>query len=1130
MGVRYRARSLRWRLGWLVLGCVLPLLALLAAEQYLQYSNNVGVVGQETLTLARGMSASVDLALEAHVQMLQALATSQALREGDLDGFRRRADELISEQGAVESILVLRPDGQMVMNTRVPAGAPLPVRSDLMSLRKAVQSGRAQISDLFNGTRSGRELVAVDIPIKDATGKILYILSMNPRLEAFADVIADQNLPRTWVAGIIDRRGLTVARLPNGDKEVGRPVSPGMLSSLDMPEGIVDTTSRDGVPVLAAFAHGPKHGWAVAIGVPRNELTGPFVRQALGTLAVGAFVLMGSLLFAAFAARRIANPILALRDFATGSTDAALGPLDATGIREIDDVASLLHEEAIELQHSAQQIRASEDRVRRIIEAGPTATLVVDAAGRIKLVNAPAEKLFGYSRAELLEQPVEMLVPERQRDYHPNLRRGFLADPQPRPMGAGRDLYGIHKDGSEIPLEIALTPVETNDGLFVVAAIVDISARKEAEEHLLHARRQLEDTIAGLQESELQLRRAQHIAHTGSFIWDLRSHQMRWSDETYEILGIARDYVPTTNNFDHLVHPDDVEAARQAREEAGNGVAPPPMEYRITRPDGGVRVLYREMEVHRDEADRPVSVIGIIHDITEWRRTEDQFRRIFDDNPIGMVLATADDYRFVRVNAAFCRLLGYTAEELIGRHRDEFAVAEDVGYPLIDDPASTTTTWQPRDKRYRTKSGQIVRARVLVMRLGEVASGEQVVLGIADDVSEYRRVEDQLRQAQKMEAIGNLTGGMAHDFNNLLGIIIGNLDIARRRVRDDDELLASTIAEAQEAAWRGADLTRRLLAFARRQPLRPVLLRVNELISDLVRLLHRVLGENIEITLHLAREIWEVEADPAQLEASLTNLATNSRDAMPRGGRLIIRTENRYLDEDYAADHQDVVPGEFVMVEVSDTGAGRSQEVISQAFDPFFTTKEPGKGTGLGLSMVFGFLKQSGGHVSVYSEEGVGTTFRLYLPRASAAKAAAPVVPPQTALTGGGEAILVVEDNAGMRRVVVQQLREMNYRVLECDRAAAALDILQREDVDLLFTDIVMPGDIDGIELAKLVMERWPGVQVVLTSGFPEVRVMGDGEPPPGVRLLSKPYRREELAAACRAALDQTVADTGGRG
>jgi len=285
LGVRYRARSLRWRLGWLVLGCVLPLLALLAAEQYLQYSNNVGIVGQETLTLARGMSASVDLALEAHVQMLQALATSQALREGDLDGFRRRADELISEQGAVESILVLRPDGQMVMNTRVPAGAPLPVRSDLMSLRKAVQSGRAQISDLFNGTRSGRELVAVDIPIKDATGKILYILSMNPRLEAFADVIADQNLPRTWVAGIIDRRGLTVARLPNGDKEVGRPVSPGMLSSLDMPEGIVDTTSRDGVPVLAAFAHGPKHGWAVC-NRRAAQRTDRAVRQA-GTRYVG---------------------------------------------------------------------------------------------------------------------------------------------------------------------------------------------------------------------------------------------------------------------------------------------------------------------------------------------------------------------------------------------------------------------------------------------------------------------------------------------------------------------------------------------------------------------------------------------------------------------------------------------------------------------------------------------------------------------------------------------------------------------------------------------------------------------------------------------------------------------------
>ena len=252
--------------------------------------------------------------------------------------------------------------------------------------------------------------------------------------------------------------------------------------------------------------------------------------------------------------------------------------------------------------------------------------------------------------------------------------------------------------------------------------------------------------------------------------------------------------------------------------------------------------------------------------------------------------------------------------------------------------------------------------------------------GFVRDLTQQIVIEGQLRQSQKMEAIGNLTGGMAHDFNNLLGIIVGNLDLARERGGSDAEL-QEMVGEALDAALRGADLTRRLLAFARRQPLRPVRIDINELVSDTVRLLRRLLGEDIEISLELAEKIWPVTIDPAQLEASLANLATNARDAMPKGGRLIITTANRHLDADYVAVHADAAEGDFVMIEVSDTGTGMSEEIISHIFEPFFTTKEAGKGTGLGLSMVFGFLRQSGGHVNVYSEPGAGTTFRLYLPR-----------------------------------------------------------------------------------------------------------------------------------------------------
>ena len=394
------------------------------------------------------------------------------------------------------------------------------------------------------------------------------------------------------------------------------------------------------------------------------------------------------------------------------------------------------------------------------------------------------------------------------------------------------------------------------------------------------------------------------------------------------------------------------------------------------------------------------------------------------------------------------------------------------------------------------------------------------VVGVMQDITETRSAQEQLRQAQKMEAIGNLTGGMAHDFNNLLGVIIGNLDLLHdsRAIAPEDREL---VREALAASSSGADLTRRLLAFARRQPLQPQVVKVNVLVSGIAGLLGRTLGEHIPISLKLGDGIWPVRVDPAQLEASLVNLANNARDVMPDGGRLMIATANRHLDEDYAARQIELLPGDYAMVEVSDTGTGIPPDLLTQIFEPFFTTKEPGKGTGLGLSMVFGFVKQSGGHINVYSEPGAGTTFRLYLPRElDGAEATETAVAASPATAGTGETILIVEDNVPMRRIVRRQLVELGYRVIEAEGAAEALDLLTREPVRLLFSDIVMPGEMNGIALAREALTRWPALQVILTSGFPDIRLGGsNGETVTGLRLLTKPYRRAELAEAIREAL-----------
>ena len=409
-------------------------------------------------------------------------------------------------------------------------------------------------------------------------------------------------------------------------------------------------------------------------------------------------------------------------------------------------------------------------------------------------------------------------------------------------------------------------------------------------------------------------------------------------------------------------------------------------------------------------------------------------------------------------------------------------------------------------------------------RTAELARSNETLI---DETAERRKAEAQLHQAQKMEALGQLTGGLAHDFNNHLGVIIGNLDLLDERPgldTDQKELVGDALA----AAVSGADLTRRLLAFARRQPLRPERIDANQLIGDITKLLRRTLGERIEIRLKLDGSIPQVLADPAQLDTAIANLANNARDAMPNGGELTIATSTRYLDEDYAAQHSEVTPGAYVVIEVSDTGCGMDPDTLSRVFEPFFTTKEPGKGTGLGLSMVFGFLKQSGGHINVYSEPGKGTTFRLYLRQNDLAAEEVDATGGEVeTCSGGGERILVVEDNVKLRAVLVRQLNELGYRVSEAEHADGALALLDAGiEIDLLLTDIVMPGKLDGLGLARAFIERQPGGKVLLTSGFPGTRLTDVEEISPTLRLLGKPYRKRDLARMLRETIaDQSPAD-----
>jgi signal transduction histidine kinase len=390
-----------------------------------------------------------------------------------------------------------------------------------------------------------------------------------------------------------------------------------------------------------------------------------------------------------------------------------------------------------------------------------------------------------------------------------------------------------------------------------------------------------------------------------------------------------------------------------------------------------------------------------------------------------------------------------------------------------------------------------------------------------DALEALHNTEKQLVQSQKLEAVGRLAGGISHDFNNLLTVILGYTDISKRSLEEGDPLLRN-LEEISKASERASSLTRQLLAFSRKQVKQPKVFDVNTVVSDHRKMLRRMIGEDVELRVSLEPELGNIKADPVQLEQVIMNLVVNARDAMPKGGKLSIETSNVYLDESYARDHVSVVPGEYVMLAISDTGCGMDEETRQQIFEPFFTTKEPGKGTGLGLSMVYGIVRQSGGNIWVYSEEGTGTTFKIYFPRVTAEAQEYKRTNGAAEVPKGCETILLVEDAALVRTLARQVLETAGYRVLEAASAEAALNVCEGINgtrIDLLLTDVVMPG-MSGNEMSKILLARQPDMPVLYMSGYTDDAIVEHGVLEPGINFLQKPFSPGALAMKVREVLD----------
>ena len=529
----------------------------------------------------------------------------------------------------------------------------------------------------------------------------------------------------------------------------------------------------------------------------------------------------------------------------------------------------------------------------------------------------------------------------------------------------------------------------------------------------------------------------------------------------------------------------------------------------------------------RDHDGRIVGASTIAHDITERmqteeiiRQSEERFSKAFRSSPMAITIATLDEGRYVDANDAFLSMMGCKLDEIIGRTSTELNVWAD---PHARAQMVAQLGESGRVRTFETRLNTRVSGIRLVQLVAETVwlNDRPCILAIINDITEARSVEEQFRQSQKMEAVGRLAGGVAHDFNNLLGVILGYCELSREQVEPDNRVVKH-LDQIKKAAQRAGALTRQLLAFSRQQVLQPRVLNLNAVVNNLSNMLLRMIGEDVSLKFIPGAPLDNIRADTNQVEQVLMNLAVNARDAMPSGGKIIIETSNSQLDEGYARQHAGVKPGDYVMLSMSDTGCGMNSETISKIFEPFFTTKPLGEGTGLGLSTVYGIVKQSGGHIWVYSEPGKGTTFKLYFPRVVENVDVLHQSIPEPLITGGSETILVVEDDDELRELTVTMLQKEGYRVLEAKDGKAAVNMAREYQgpIDLLLTDVVMPG-MSGGEVAKGLKGLRPEVAIVYMSGYTGNLIshhsMLDADTP----LLQKPFTKRALMRQLRSVLDR---------
>jgi PAS domain S-box-containing protein len=1118
-GWRY-GLSLRSRLLLLVIASVVPLVCMGVVREYLDYQADRNRVTEGLLAIARGTSVVVERELQVRISSLETLAMSPALTETDLARFDSQAATFLNRFPAGTLLGVVSPELDILRVYGLASPVAMPVRyRDLDSnrfdgVRQVFASGKPIVTDLLTGHFNNMLGFSVDVPVfRD--GRVVYDLFLRLSASGVADLIARQHLSPETLVSVVDTAGVVVARAPNPDRFVGSHIVAPLWAAIQAhPEGVVQVPTLDGVQAVAAYTRVAPFGWSVVIGAPENVVFAPMRAAIIRVAEVGAVVLLAGLLLAVFAARGIMRPIEHVRRLAVHDDQIDPTVPVTTGLPETDLVARALMTAAARRQEAARDLAESEARFRALFERSASGTILLEPdTTRIVDSNEVAATIAGYPLEEFRTRSVTDFVlqntPERFREICRAVADGASLRYETR----------IASRNGPRDLLVAAAPVQVSGRTLVLLNLIDITDLRTAE--------------AELRVNEERFELAREGANLGIWDWDIPGNTLTWSEHQWGLHGLQpRPGGPSPELWHEAVHPNDLHQAQQALLAALKSADHRYVtEYSVVLPDGSLRRLLGRGQTIRGADGRAVRMVGINMDVTArfeaelardrliWMLETERGRlsEIIEALPVGVGIVDKSG-ELVLGNAVMKRLNGPDPQSMTDAPRGEWigyepdgARVEPANFPMRRALRLGETTLPGVEFLFKHVDGSENWFRVASIPLHWEDGQVQEALGIFQDIDAEKRLLDMQQQinvrlelrvreemaareaaqqraahGERMQALGQIAGGIAHDFNNVLQAVLGGAALIERRPEDSARVLRNA-RMVLDAAKRGAAITSRLLAFARRGDLRAEIVDAAALLTDMAEVLTHTLGGAVVCVVDRSAGAPYLLADRGQLETVLVNLATNARDAMPSGGTLTLAADTELVAAG-SRHPADLAPGAYVRIEVKDTGIGMDGAVLARVTEPFFTTKEPGKGTGLGLAMAKGFVEQSGGDLAIDSTEGHGTRITLWLPSAPGGAVVAGAIESRTISRADRPCVLLVDDDPIVREVLVLSLQDAGYAVLPADSGAAALARLAAvERVDILVSDLTMPA-MDGLELIRAVQAQRPNLPAVLLTGY-----AGDG-------------------------------------